>query len=187
MALSFGWGYFVMGFSAFLAKLLVEVGAVTRDQSVTNLKKWLAHLWCAGSAVSGMSCSVHQKYSFSSSYLCATFTPKHLGALLSNNNYWYQWEKSRLIHSRSRGLQEEHKKGVFNPLVQCMELPQVRLNAGLVPEELHSKDKWFGSWVLDSVRSVSVRAILSGWASVVCFILVFIFWLLFYPEVFATK
>lgn len=31
-------GHFVMGFSAFLAKLLVEVSAVTRSQSVTYLE-----------------------------------------------------------------------------------------------------------------------------------------------------
>lgn len=31
-------GHIAMGFSAFLAKLLVEVGAVTRGQSVTSLK-----------------------------------------------------------------------------------------------------------------------------------------------------
>lgn len=63
-----------------------------------------------------MSCSaayilVINWYFFISNYLSAAGTPEYLGALLSSNNYWYVWEKLKVISSFLGGLWEELRMG----------------------------------------------------------------------------
>lgn len=120
--------------------------------------------------------------SFSSNYFSTAVTPKHLGALLCSNNCdtcgrnqgWYVAHEESSRRSTERGF----------CLVQCIKLLWVCLNADWLAEELSSEDKWFGSWVLGSVRSPSGRAILTSWASG---LFLYLFWFTFYWEVFETK
>lgn len=125
MAFSIHWGPHCDGLFCLYSQAPCGGGCSHQGPICHQSEKHLAHLRCAGTAVTGQSCHCKilcsaaytlliSRCSFSSNYLCATVTPKHLGALLSSNNYWYMWEKSRLIHSLLRELQEEHRKGVLS-------------------------------------------------------------------------
>lgn len=69
-------------------------------------------------------------------------------------------DESRLICSLLRELQEEHREGILSRTKH--KHPWVRMSAGFLAEELYSEDKWFGPWVLDSIRSASGREVLTS-------------------------
>lgn len=139
----------------------------------------LAHLWCAEIAVpeqsshSRMSCSlayilVINRYLFLSNYLYAAVTPKYLGALLSSNNYWYVWGKLSIIGSLLGELWEGSERDF---VLYNTKLAVGASECRLVSGEL--KGEWFGSWILDSLDSVSGIVMFTSWTSVVCFIIHF--------------